>query len=132
MEPGGLFSFGRLAPSLVIFPPGLDLFFGSTRGDSGLPFHGLLGLWLPDLPGIFLGFQPGYLEAVLESSFFCKGMGGGPGFGRSKLPWARYPFLSHWAVPATPASFSPFLGSLPSCRRQAPMVSNFRLQYSQV
>ena len=26
-------------------------------------------------------------------------------------------------MPSTPASFAPFLGFLPSCRRQAPMVS---------
>ena len=58
-EPAGLFSFGRLAPGLVILPPGFSLFFDSPRGDSGLP----------DLPGLFPGFGPCQVKGVLESSF---------------------------------------------------------------
>ena len=34
----------------------------------------LLGFRLPDYLGFSLGFRPCYLEVVLESSFFCKGM----------------------------------------------------------
>ena len=72
VEPGGLFSFGRLAPVPVTLLLRFDLFFGSTRGDLGLPF---LGLRLFCLLGLGLVFWPGYLEAVLNSSFFGKGIG---------------------------------------------------------
>ena len=51
----GLFPFGFLVPYLFIFLPGLDPFFDSPRGDSVLPCLCLLGLWLPDLLGLFPG-----------------------------------------------------------------------------
>ena len=82
-EPAGLFSFGRLAPGIVIFPLGFGLFFDSPRGDSGLPGPFLLGFRLPDLPGLFLGFGPCQVKGVPESSFFCKGTRSWPASARA-------------------------------------------------
>ena len=73
-EPEGLFSFGRLAPGIVIFSSGFGPFLGSTRGGSGLFLP--LASWPSWV--FFLGSGLDSSKRSWKSSFFCKGMGGGP------------------------------------------------------
>ena len=111
VEPGGLFSFGRLAPGLVIIPPGLDLLFGSTRGDPGLAdpwlpglrlcclrdlwFGRLRDLWfgLPGRFGLFLLWRRRDVYGVLESMAFTEvhphARGGEPDSGEMRVSGDR-------------------------------------------
>ena len=76
VQSGGLFSFRLLVPGRLVYATRLALFLWGSLGRWRLSGLFLPGFRLPDLPGFFLVFRLGYLEAVLESSFFRKGMGG--------------------------------------------------------
>ena len=102
MEASEFLPFGRLVLGPVMLPLRFDPFFGSSGGDSGMAYLWLLGLRLPDLVGFFRGFRPGYLEAVLKSSFFYKGMGGNPATVRAS-GWRRRSIPAPAGEPVRPS-----------------------------
>ena len=130
LEPSGLFSFGRLVPGLLVYATRLALFLWGSLGRWRLSGLFLPGFRLPDLPGFFLVFRPGYLEAVLESSFFRKGMGANC-WTAAAITWAARPAAARWCASmvsarsssmrsrsrASASSWTAAAGGLPPCSR---------------
>ena len=91
---------------------------GNSRGNTILWYRCSLGCVSR------ISFQPTTLRHYLAFATFR----------HSFLPvvWQLYYVLSQKAFPSSPDILAPLTGFLPSCRLQAPMVSNFIWQSSQV